>query len=63
MKGDDEGDEVLSPQSTELVFDDPVTLTNGRCQLLAIQDLYMSANVTNRIGEGRIIKLSTTAIP
>src|SRR5450759_2830187 len=42
--------EVLSEQPIELVFDHPVTLADSLFQLLAVEDLDVTANVTNRAG-------------
>ena len=38
---------MLSEQPIELVFDHPVTLADSPFQLLAVDDLHVSANVTN----------------
>ena len=40
-------DDLLSQQSIELVFNDTVTLANGRFQLLTVKDLYATTDVTN----------------
>ncbi len=38
---------LLSQQSIELVFHHAVTLAHGLFQLLAVEDLYATTNVTN----------------